>query len=73
MVANGDDLRGYVQCKLAIWEAIFNENGERVFCSYSGAAGALPASKLAAAGSAGAFDRAAAEIETKMGTIVHDD
>ncbi len=26
MVANGDDLRGYVQHKLAIWEAIFKEN-----------------------------------------------
>ena len=28
MVANGDDLRGYVQYKLAIWEAIFNETEE---------------------------------------------
>jgi hypothetical protein len=26
MVANGDDLRGYVQRKLATWEAIFSEN-----------------------------------------------
>ena len=29
MVANGDDLRGFVQYKLAIWEAIFNETEER--------------------------------------------
>ena len=28
MVANGDDLRDYVQHKLAIWEAIFNEHEE---------------------------------------------
>ncbi len=26
MVANGDDLRDYVQYKLAVWERIFNEN-----------------------------------------------
>ena len=29
MVANGDDLRDYVQHKLAVWEAIFNEHEER--------------------------------------------
>ena len=28
MVADGDDLRDYVQYKLAIWEAIFNEDVE---------------------------------------------
>jgi Protein of unknown function (DUF1571) len=28
MVANGDDLRDYVQYKLAIWEAIFNDDEE---------------------------------------------
>ncbi len=30
MVANGDDLRDYVQYKLGIWEAIFNESEDRV-------------------------------------------
>ena len=28
MVADGDDLRDYVRYKLAIWEAIFNEDEE---------------------------------------------
>jgi hypothetical protein len=26
MLANGDSLRDYVQCKLTVWERIFNEN-----------------------------------------------
>jgi hypothetical protein len=26
MLANGDSLRDYVQCKLAIWEGIFNDS-----------------------------------------------
>ena len=73
MVADGDDLRGYVQCKLAIWEAIFNEKEKLRVWPNNGAAGAIPASKLVGAGSAGEFDRAAAEVETKMGTVVHDD
>ena len=28
VVANGDDLRDYVQYKLGVWEAIFNEDEE---------------------------------------------
>ncbi len=73
MVANGDDLRDYVQYKLAIWEAIFNENEERPVRSYNGAAGAIRADKLVGSGRAGACARAAAEVEIKMGTVVHDD
>ena len=36
MEANGDDLRDYVQYKLAIWEAIFNEHEERPLHSQNG-------------------------------------
>ena len=46
MLGNGDDLRDYVQYKLAIWEAIFNGNEEPTSRSDNGAAGATPAGKL---------------------------
>ncbi len=42
MVANGDDLRDYVQYKLAIWEAIFNEHEQRPLLSQNGVAARSP-------------------------------
>ena len=36
MTANGNDLRDYVQHKLAVWEAIFDEQEERPPLSHNG-------------------------------------
>ncbi len=41
MMAKGDDLRDYVQHKLAVWEAIFDEQEERPLLSHNGCDSAL--------------------------------
>jgi len=53
MVANGDDLRDYVRHKLAIWEAILNEDGMSTPLFRNGATGAIPARKLDGRGDPG--------------------
>ena len=68
MVANGDDLRDYVQHKLAIWEAILNEDEMSTLLLRNGAAGA-PASKLDGLGDPGACERAPANASPGLGAV----
>ena len=67
MVANGDDLRDYVQYKLAIWEAILNEDEMSTLLLHNGAAGAIPASKLDGLGDPGACEPSAGQRIARSG------
>lgn len=69
MVANGDDLRDYVQHKLAIWEAILNEDEMSTLLLRNGAADAIPASKLDGLGDPGACERAPANASPGLGDV----
>jgi hypothetical protein len=60
MVANGEGVRDYVRKRVAMWEAIFNEDEECTLLSLHGTAGAIPAGNLVGIGDPGAYQRAPA-------------